>query len=99
MFEFISVAEQEPAHREHHRLPQHHGERVQSHVGNAVSRVRLHRFTSSGSCFERAPLRPRQGIPQPLHQREHGVLLPQGHGRGDHPLRLRSSCRSFRQVL
>lgn len=33
----VSVAEQEPAHREHDGLPQHHGNRVQSHAGNAVS--------------------------------------------------------------
>lgn len=40
-----------------------------------------------------------QGVPQPLLQRGDGVLLPAGHGRRHHPLRLRAPRGRLRKVL
>lgn len=45
------------------------------------------------------PPPPAQGVPQPLLQRGDGVLLPAGHGRCHHPLRLRAPRGRLRKVL
>lgn len=50
------------------------------------------------ACNRCAPC-PFQGVPQPIQQRGDGVVLPPGHGGSNHPVRLRPSCRSLRQVV
>uniref|UniRef100_A0A803VNG0 CYRIA/CYRIB Rac1 binding domain-containing protein n=1 Tax=Ficedula albicollis TaxID=59894 RepID=A0A803VNG0_FICAL len=99
------VSEQDPPHRGHDRLPEHHGLRVQGDAGDPVSAPL---WGLGGRLGPGVPLPPQpgsgssplaQGVPEPLHQHRDLALLHEGDGRSHHPLRPRPPRGGLRQDL